>query len=42
MHNHLQMQTELLNKLYGEIGTIDGEIMSEEAVGDLRGARLGL
>ena len=34
MHNHLQMQTELLNKLNGEIGTINGEIMSEEAVGD--------
>ena len=36
MHKHLQMQTELLNKLNGEIGTIDGEIMSEEAVGDFK------
>ena len=36
MHKHLQMQTELLNKLNGEIRTIDGEIMSEEAVSDFK------
>jgi hypothetical protein len=30
-HKHLQMQTDLLNKLNGEIRAIDGEIMSEEA-----------
>ena len=36
-HKQLQTQTELLNKLNGEIRTIDGEIMSEEAaVGDFK------
>jgi len=36
-NKHLQMQTELLNRLNGEIRTIDGEIMSEEAaLGDFK------
>ena len=36
-HKQLQTQTELLNKLNGEIRAIDGEIMSEEAaVGDFK------